>query len=273
MSDRRPRRTLLAAGAALLCSVSPARSGEPVEANIGANGGLVEVDGVQVGMLAASAAVEPGWHRLRVEAVEPRLPIHEGVGPRPIDRRSSAPLGPVEGPPVQLGPGLKIGFAEPDPTQEVGTGMIDSAEWPLWSISAPEDLMPYLEPAQASSRQGFLLRIADAAPPGTKERVSTWLFSPGGMARVPSGPGGEEEVKAWDPCLMLGRLDAEGAAWFYLPELTCGLNDDPVWTPLREQSHGEFTDWVLEQATQAEKAELKRELKQIGRDEAKAEKD
>jgi hypothetical protein len=257
-------------------AVAPdAEGGQVVEANVGRGGGVARLPaGVSCALLPGSAAEEPGWHRLRLEIAEPLLPQPEAVGTRPIDRRSSGPLGQVEGPPVVLGSGLRLRLVDPDPSEEIGTGMVDPDDWPPWLASVPDDLMPLLPPEQAALRKGFLVVVPGASPEGVKERLSTWLYSPGGMRRQPARPGAKQgELEAWDPCLKLGRIDAVGAAWFYLPELTCGLEEDPVWTPLREQSQQEFAAWVLEQSPAEQNKELRRELKQMARDEVKAEKE
>ena len=248
---------------------------EAVEANVGRGGGLVRLpDGPVAALLPGSAGLEPGWHRLRLEVAEALLPQPEAVGTRPIDRRSSGPLGQVEGPPVTLSSGLRLRLVNPDPTEEVRAGMIDVDDWRPWLASVPADLMPLLPPEQEASRQGLLVAVPQAAPAGSKERLSAWLYSPGGMRRQPTPPGGRAgEVEAWDPCLKLGRIDEQGTAWFFLAGLTCGLEEDPVWTPLREQTQQEFADWVIEQSPPEQHRELRRELKQMARDEVKLEKD
>lgn len=259
-----------------LADEPPAGDSEPaaIEANMGRGGGLVRLpSGVAAALLPGSAAEDPGWHRLRLETAVPMLPLPEAVGTRPIDRRSSGPLGQVEGPPVPLTPGLRLRLVAPDPADEVGAGMIDPDAWPAWLESVPADLMPYLAPEQVAARQGFLIAVPDAAPDGSKERVSTWLYSPGGMRRVAAPGRSEDAVEAWDPCLRLGRLDDQGTAWFFLSEPGCGLQEATVWTPLREQSQQEFADWVLEKSPPEQHRELRRELKQMARDEAKLERE
>lgn len=252
----------------------PAGELQASEANVGRGGGLVRLpDGTSAALLPGSAAQDPGWHRLHLETAAARMPRAEAVGTRPIDRRASGPLGQVEGPPVALGPGLKLRFVDPDPAEEIAAGMIDADDWPGWLASVPEDLMTWLPPEQAAARPGFLIAVPNAAPEGSKERLSTWLYSPGGMKRR-EGPGrADEAMEAWDPCLRLGRMDAAGTAWFYLSEIGCGLEEDPVWTPLREQSQQEFSDWVLQESPEAQHRGLKRELKQMARDESKAERE
>lgn len=271
-----PRLTLLGVGL-IVASVSLAQDA-PVEetaaANLGSSGGVVRLtSGAEVALLPASGALEPGWHRLQVETAASQLPLHEAVGSRPIDRRSSGPLGQVEGPPVPLGPGLRLNLIDPEPSEEVGTGAVDAADWRPWLDAVPADLMPYLPPEQEATRQGFLIRLPGAGPSGTKERVSTWLYSPGGMRRTPARGSGEDVIEAWDPCLKLGRLDDAGNAWFYLSELTCGLAEGAAWTPLREQSQKEFDDWVLQETPQDQHRDIKAELRRMARDEAKLERE
>lgn len=250
------------------------------EATVGSHGGLVQLpNGMTVGLLPGSARDGVGWHLLHMQLAEPLLPSPEGVGPRAIDRRSSTPLGMVEGPAQPISPGFQLRLLDPDPAGDVGTGMVDAEGWNSWLESVPDDLMPWLDPAYTDQRKGFLVAVPDAGPPGTDERVSVWLRSPGGLRRtgdverVGAPRPGDDAVLRWDPCLLLGRLDAAGTAWFYLAESSCGFDATPVWTPLREQSQKEFADWVLDQTPPKEAGKLRKELKTMARDETKREKE
>ena len=106
-----------------------------------------------------------------------------------------------------------------------------------------------------------------------------WLRSPGGLRRtgdaerVGAPRPGDDALQRWDPCLLLGRLDAAGTAWFYLAEPSCGFDPAPVWTPLREQSQGEFEAWVVEQTPPKELRAVRKELKAMAREESKLEKE
>jgi hypothetical protein len=185
----------------------------------------------------------------------------------------------VEGPPVSIGGGFRIRLLEPDPTGDVGTGMAGAEEWNSWLEAVPDDLMPWVDPAYADQRKGFLVAVPNAAPAGTDERVSVWLRSPGGLRRsgdvekIGAPRPGDDGIQRWDPCLQLGRLDTSGTAWFYLEGANCGLDEAPVWTPLREQSQEEFAAWVVEQTPPKEVRKVRKELKLMARDEAKLEKE
>jgi len=234
---------------------------------------------VEAGLLPGSARDGVGWHLLHLEAADPLMPHPDGVGPRAIDRRSNTPLGMVEGPPVSISAGFRLRLLEPDPTGTVGTGMVAPEEWNTWLSAVPGDLMPWLDPAYADQRKGFLVAVPAAAPAGTDERVSVWLVSPGGLRRsgdvdrIGAPRPGDDGIQRWDPCLLLGRLDASGTAWFYLEAASCGLDPTPVWTPLREQSQEEFADWVIEQTPAKEARKVRKELKIMARDETKLEKE
>ena len=89
------------------------------QANVGSHGGLIRLPGgTEAGLLPGSARDGVGWHLVRLESAEALLPNPEGVGPRPIDRRSGTPLGMVEGPPLALGAGFRLRLLEPDPFSE-----------------------------------------------------------------------------------------------------------------------------------------------------------
>lgn len=274
----------LAVPALCLLLVAPLAQAEPdpdhAETTVSSHGGLVQLPGgVAVGLLPGSARKGAGWHMLRLDRAEPLMPPSEGVGPRPIDRRASSPLGMVEGPAVSVGSGFRIQLAAPDPTGSVATGMVDAEQWNAWLSSVPERVMPYVEPHREGQREGLLVAVPHAGPDGSAEEVDVWLRSPGGIRRlgetdrVGAPRPGEEGIRSWDPCLVIGRLDAEGTAWFYLPQTSCGLDEAPVWTPLREQSQEEFATWVEEQTPPRELKAVRKELKALAKDELKREKD
>ena len=269
---------------ALLSTPPAAAADDPdpnlAEGTVGSHGGLVRmVSGTTVGLLPGSARAGAGRHRIRIAQSEPLLPPPEGVGPRVIDRRSASPLGLVEGPPVAVGGGLQISVLDPDPSEPVAPAVEQAEEWSRWLDSVPDRVMPYVDPAREGQRKGLVLAVPDAAPEGTAEEVSVWLRAPGGLRRggeperIGAPRPGEDGIQRWDPCLVIGRIDGTGTAWFYLPEASCGLDPSPVWTPLREQSQGEFAAWVLDQIPSDQARSARKELKAMAKDETKREKE
>jgi hypothetical protein len=251
----------------------PARY-EAVVAVLGADGGIVRLaGGFEAILMPGTARQDGGRHRVRLEPGDPRLPPSKGVGPRPIDRRSNTPLGPVEGPPVAVGPGFRIHIGPADAGAAAGTGAVDAETLALRRAAMPERVMPYWEPAREVAREGVLIMIPDAAPKGKRERLSAWLWTGGGMRRAAERGRSRDlgQAQVWDPCFKLGRLDEAGNAWFYLDVTTCGLDETPFWTPLREQSQKEFAAWVLERTPDEQVGAIRRELKRMARAEKKEE--
>ena len=270
---------------ALFLPVAAVAQDAPADPNsaqgtVGSHGGLVRLPGgIAVGLLPGSAREGAGWHLLRVDLVDPLLPPPEGVGPRAIDRRALGPLGLVEGPPVSVSKAVRITLSAPDPAAAVGTGMEEAAAWDSWLAGVPDRVMPWVDPSREGQRKGLLLAIPDAGPAGTDEEVDVWLRSPGGLRRTidvdrPGAPRpGEDGVQSWDPCLFIGRLDASGTAWFYLPTTACGLDEASAWTPLREQSQEEFAEWVLDQLPAKEQKAARKELRALAKEEIKRQKE